>query len=145
MDTTGAIKASQVACVVTGGTGLVMVAELWGPTAALLDHVVDLAAWPVDGAQAVDTEAARLLAAISGGLLAGWATTTWLVVTRVDERDPAGRTTVILPGFAVWFVVDGVGSVLAGAGFNLVLNTPFLLLFAVPILCERRHRRAASA
>jgi hypothetical protein len=67
------------------------------------------------------------------------------VVTRVDERDPAGRTTVILPGFAVWFVVDGVGSVLAGAGFNLVLNTPFLLLFAVPILCERRHRRAASA
>lgn len=144
MDTTGAIKASQVACVVTGGTGLVMVAELWGPTAALLDHVVDLAAWPVDGAQAVDTEAARLLAAISGGLLAGWATT-WLVVTRVDERDPAVGTTVILLGFAVWFVVDGVGSVLAGAGFNLVLNTPFLLLFAVPILRERRHRRAASA
>jgi hypothetical protein len=108
MDTTGAIKASQVACVVTGGTGLVMVAELWGPTGALLDHVVDLAAWPVDGAQAVDTEAARLLAAISGGLLAGWATT-WLVVTRVDERDPAVGTTVILLGFAVWFVVDGVG------------------------------------
>jgi hypothetical protein len=35
--------------------------------------------------------------------------------------------------------------VLAGAGFNLVLNTPVLLLFAVPILRERRHRRAASA
>ena len=145
MDHRGSLDALQVACLVTGATGLLMVAGVVGPAAPLLDLFVDLAAWPPDGAEAVDTDAARLLAAISGGLLAGWSTTTWLLVRRVYAREPAIGTTVILPGFLVWFVVDGVGSVLAGAAFNLVLNTPFLLLFAAPILWERRRRRAAGA
>ena len=144
MDHRGSLDALQVACLVTGATGLLMVAAVVGPAAPLLDRFVDLAAWPLDGAQAVETDAARLLAAISGGLLAGWATTTWLLLRRVHARDPAVGTTVILPGFAVWFVLDGVGSVLAGATFNLVPNTAFLLLFAVPILREHRRRRASA-
>jgi hypothetical protein len=139
------IKALQAACLLTGGVGLLMVSALFSPTALLLDQFVDLARWPVDGAEAVDGGAARLLAAISGGLLAGWATMTWLLVTHVYARAPSIGTTVILPGFAVWFAVDGLGSALAGAWFNLVLNTPFLLLFAVPILLDRGRRRAAGA
>jgi hypothetical protein len=138
------VKMLEAACLVTGGVGLLMVSALVGPPAALLDHFTDLAAWPFDDGQAVDTEAARLLTAISGGLLAGWATMTWLLVRRVYARDPAVGTTVILPGFVVWFVVDGLGSALAGAWFNVVLNTPFLLLFTVPILAERRRRTAAA-
>jgi hypothetical protein len=145
MDHAHSIKALQGACVVTGGVGLLIVAALVTPAAALLDLFVDVARWPLDGGQGVDTDAARLLAAISGGVLAGWAAMTWLVVTRVYVRDPAIGATVILPGFAVWFVVDGLGSILAGAGVNLLLNTPFLLLFAVPIMLERRRRRAVAA
>jgi len=144
MDHAQSTKVLRIAALVTGGVGLLMVSALFGPTAALLDHFVDLAAWPFDGAQTVDTDAARLLAAISGGVLAGWATTIWLLVERVYARDPAIGKTVILPGLAVWFVVDGVGSWIAGAAFNIVLNTAFLLMFAVPILFDRASRRPAS-
>ncbi len=119
------------------GFGLLMVSALFTPTAAVMHHLVDLAFLPFDGAQSVSSPEGWLLTAISGGMLVGWGTMAWLVTDRVYAKDVSAGRNIILPGILAWFLFDSLGSILAGAWFNTVLNAGFLALFAVPILLQR--------
>ena len=102
---------------------------LSGPAALLLDLVY----FPVDGLQAPDGQAARLLSAIGGGMTVGAGALLWLVATRVYPADPALGRTLIVTGVGCWFVVDSLMSIAAGAPLNAFFNVGFLLLFVVPV------------
>lgn len=98
----------------------------------------DLAFWPIDGGQSIAVPELKLALAVSGGILMGWAVLMWLVATRVYARDAKLGRSMILASIATWFVTDGMGSVAAGAPLNVLLNVPFLLMFALPVLWPER-------
>jgi hypothetical protein len=76
----------------------------------------------------------RLLAGVVGGVLAGWAVTMWMVVDRIHPQNPALVRAILVPGLVVWFVVDGIGSVVSGGALNVVGNMGFVVLFGIPLV-----------
>lgn len=92
----------------------------------------DIVFWPFDGAQTLEAPAARVLAAISGGVMAGWGAMMWLVLDRLMPADPALARLLIIEAILVWFVVDSAGSFAAGATVNVLLNTMLMLAFVIP-------------
>jgi hypothetical protein len=92
----------------------------------------DLIFWPLDGAEALAANEARLLAAISGGVMVGWGVMLWLVVTRLLPADPMLARTMLVWGMLAWFFVDSTGSLAAGAPINVALNTVLMLGIVVP-------------
>lgn len=113
--------------------GAIMIIALVSPLMSWIDAFLDLAHQPLDGGQKITDDAARLLNAILGGVLAGFGVMTWLVADRVYRNDEdLGRSLIVIPLMS-WFLVDGAGSVLAGAWFNAVLNTGFLMMFLAPL------------
>lgn len=111
-----------------------------GPALLMADGIF----WPFDGAQSLAAPETRLLAAIDGGVLAGWGVMIWLVSARLYPREPALARLLILAGIGCWFVVDSAGSIAAGAPLNAVLNIGFVLLFAVPLLAPSAGVRQTS-
>lgn len=114
----------------------------FGPIVALGAHpatawinglLVDLVFWPFDGSPHPDPAAARLLSAITGGVMLGWGLMLWQVVTRLYPREPTLARSIILPAVAIWYVADSLGSIFAGAPLNAVLNLVFLALFWLPL------------
>lgn len=102
---------------------------------------VDLVFWPLDGAETIDTPAARLLAAVSGGLTAGFAAAIWVVATHLLPREP-GLARQIIGGMTVaWFATDSTGSLLAGSPGNVVANVAVAAVLLWPWL---RAERAAA-
>ncbi|NBB52635.1 excinuclease ABC subunit A [Rhizobium sp. CRIBSB] len=92
----------------------------------------DIVFWPFDGAQPLEAPAARVLAAISGGVMAGWGAMMWLILDRLMPADPALARLLIIEAVLIWFVVDSTGSFAAGAMVNVLLNTMLMLAFVVP-------------
>ncbi len=133
---TSALKFASLFCAFIG---LLMVASLLGGH-ALMAMFLDLTHLPFDGAQTFASDSELVLGAISGGLLFGFGVMAHQVTTLVYAPSPALGGQIILRGILAWFVVDSTGSLLAGAWFNVVLNSAFLGLFVVPILAARRSQ-----
>ena len=118
---------------VTIGFGILIAAAavpaLQAPTTLLLDLVF----LPLDGAPSNGAAAARLLSAISGGVLVGWGLMIWLLATRLYAREPEICREIILTSIVSWFVIDSAMSVAAGAALNAFFNIGFLLVFALPV------------
>lgn len=123
----------KAASAIVIGFGLVMLLGTLPAASAPVAFLTDLIFWPVDGQQIVSAPETRLLWAISGGILTGWGLLLWQISTRLYPREPALARTLILSSIGIWFLVDGLGSILAGAPLNAVLNIGFLLLFFVPL------------
>ncbi|MCP4318892.1 MAG: hypothetical protein GY789_23575 [Hyphomicrobiales bacterium] len=100
-----------------------------GPARFMLDR----AYWPVNGMPGELTPQARLLWAISGGMLAGWGVLLWQVITHIYAHNPALGRSMILASIGTWFVLDSTGSIAAGAPMNALFNVGFLALYAVPL------------
>ncbi|MEM9277336.1 MAG: hypothetical protein AAGA76_02040 [Pseudomonadota bacterium] len=121
------------------GSGLVIAFGLLGIPGSLMPATgvnglfVDLAFWPLDRSSGSNVPEARLLWAISGGILAGWGLMMWLLASRLYSKEPELVRTIILTSIGTWFVIDSTGSVLAGAPMNVVYNLGFLFLFVVPL------------
>ena len=136
VSTTTWLKAA--AAIVVGFGGLVALAAhpaTAGPTVLLADLIF----WPIDGTATFAAAETRVMSAIGGGLMAGWGVLLWLLAARLYPREPALARTMILTSVGVWFVVDGIGSVAAGAPLNVVLNAGFLAMFVVPLWSPRKH------
>ena len=127
------IRWLRIASVVTVGFGFLLamaaIPAMGGPAQFLLDLIY----FPIDGAQAVDSSAARLLNAITGGLMAGLGVITFLIAGELLPREPALARRILLAGIGAWFLVDSSMSIAAGAPLNAVFNFGFLLLFYLPL------------
>lgn len=126
------------------GAGLVMASGL---LVALMAHpatgagtavLVDLLVWPLDGAETGAAAETRLLAAIGGGVMAGWGWMLWRLAGAPLEAMPAEVRRLVVGSTALWFVVDSAGSLAAGAPLNLAGNLVFLALLTVPFLRPAR-------
>lgn len=130
---------SSVAClkfasIVLIGFGALFIAALFTPAMAAVELLLDLVIPPFGDARPVAAAETRLLLAISGGVMAGWGVMMWMIVTSVYDEDPALGGRMIVASICVWFVLDGLGSVLAGAWINAFVNVTFLALFTAPVL-----------
>ncbi len=94
---------------------------------------MDLAFWPLDGAQSLAAPETRLLCAVGGGMLVGWGALLYLVSDRLYATDPALVRKFVLISICSWFVVDSLGSLAAGAPMNAFFNIGFLLVFVLPV------------
>lgn len=125
--------------------GLAMVLALISPLKLVFDSFLDLVHWPLDSQQALAGDSARVLAAITGGLMVGLGALVWCITTDVYAKDPQTGGRIILIGVCAWYLPDSFGSYMVGAGFNVVLNTGFLAMFVLPILLHRQASKAVLA
>lgn len=116
-----------------------------GPMAGLNVLFLDLAVFPVDGAQTYSATETRLLAAIVGGLTAGIGAAIWIVTREVYMDDPAKGRRILMTFILIWFATDSIGSVLSGAAFNVVLNAGLLVLMILPLVWVKAEEAEASA
>lgn len=130
-----ALKAASASVM---GVGAVVALAAFPPAAAVTNILSDLVFWPFDGRQAVDTQTARLLAAIGGGVMFGWGLLLWQLATQLMPKEPVLAASLIRTSIVAWFVVDSTCSVLAGAYLNVVLNVGFLAMFLVPLAQVKR-------
>ncbi|WP_005666192.1 hypothetical protein [Tritonibacter mobilis] len=49
-------------------------------------------------------------------------------------QNPTLARRILIPALLAWYLPDSLGSMLSGAGFNVVMNTVFLAMFMVPLL-----------
>lgn len=114
--------------------GGLMSLALLPPIDRVLYVAFDLVFWPLDGIQVADSAASKLLTAVVGGITVGWGVTILLLSRDIADRAPESARRVALTGYLTWFAIDGIGSVIAGAPWNLLGNTLFLCLLAAPLL-----------
>lgn len=128
----------KFASVVFMASGLLFALGAHPLTAWPLETLTDIVFWPVDGAQSLAGQEARLMAGICGGIMLGWGVMMWLVVTRLMPDNPALARLLITEGLLVWYVADGTASFFAGGSVNIALNTVLLALFLVPVWLDTR-------
>ncbi len=95
---------------------------------------LDLALWPLDGAQSLAAPETKLLCAVGGGMLVGWGALFYLLADQVYPHEPALVRKFVLVSICSWFAFDSMGSIAAGAPLNALFNIGFLALFALPVL-----------
>lgn len=125
--------------------GLAMVLALISPLKLVFDTFLDLVHWPLDAQQALAGDSARVLAAITGGLMVGLGALIWRITEDVYAKDPQLGGRIILSGVSAWYLPDSFGSYMVGAGFNVVLNTGFLAMFVLPVLLHRQTMKTVLA
>ena len=130
----------EVGALVTIATGLVAAAASHpggeGPWRVLLD----LLAWPLDGEPARFAPETSAVNAVTGGVMVGWGTLMYVVARGPFARGDTTLATPMLCSVVAWFVVDSIGSLLAGVPGNVLLNVAFLVLLALPLQRTRRAR-----
>ncbi len=112
--------------------GLLVAAGAHPATALSANILTDIVFWPLDGQQALDTEAIHMLAAISGGVMVGWGLMMWLVIDRLYLADPRLARLLLVESTLAWYLVDSTGSFVSGAIVNVLLNTALMLTIVVP-------------
>ena len=132
----------KLACLSVIGFGLLGVLATVPALSGATRFFIDLAFWPIDGAPGKSTPESNLLWAILNGIVIGWGVLLWQVTTKVYASTPDLGRTMILTSIGIWFVVDGVGSVAAGAPVNALMNITFLLLFFIPLWRPVRQAEA---
>ncbi|GAA6178989.1 MULTISPECIES: excinuclease ABC subunit A [unclassified Shimia] len=132
-----AVTFLKIACGVTMAMGIGTVFALATQTFGLLSWFMDLLHLPLDGQQSFGADSERVLGAIGGGLMFGLGLMVWQIVDLIYVEDPVKGAKIILWGLWGWYIADSLGSVLAGAWFNAILNASFLALFLLPILLAK--------
>lgn len=127
------------------GPGLIMITGPISPLMSWVEAFLDLAYQPLNGLEKVNENAALLLNAILGGVLAGFGVMIWLVADRVYRQDQAlGRSLILIP-LCCWFLCDSLGSILAGAWFNAVINIAILAAFLLPLILPSSNAKTVSS
>ncbi len=134
------LKGASIAVI---GFGLLILGAAHPATGGLTVFFTDLIIWPLDGGQSLALTEQRLLAAILGGVMAGWGVILYGLATALTEAPDAIRK-LILMSIGTWFVLDSLGSVISGAPLNVLGNLGFLALFAVPLMRMQASSPAAA-
>ncbi|MFY0312323.1 excinuclease ABC subunit A [Leisingera sp. D0M16] len=137
MTHSASVRWLKTAAVLSTAFGLAMVLALATPLSQALSFFLDLAFLPLDGGQALRPGPASLMSAISGGLLCGFCVLIYLVTEHVYKASPGLGRRLLIPALLAWYIPDSLGSLAAGAWFNVVMNSAFLALFLMPLLVAR--------
>ena len=119
----------------------------WAPARSFLNGFLDVAIWPIlDGAQRLEGSEANMLLAIIAGFSFAICWFTW-TMANLMQREPALARRTVAIAMGGWFVIDSLGSMMGGAGGNVLLNIGFAALFLVPALWPdaREEERSALA
>ena len=81
----------------------------------------------------------NLLLSVLGGVLMGWGVLMLFLCRQLRKQNRDWIWAAIAVSFAVWYIFDTLGSILAGSMLNVALNTT-LLLAAFPPLYANRTR-----
>lgn len=128
-----------------GLLGVVFAIGAATPAAPLVNGFVDLAHFPLDGAQAIQTKSEALTMAIAGGLSVGLGVVIWLLAHHFAASHPQAVAQILTYAALAWYIPDSLGSLLAGAWFNVVMNSGFLALLLWPAHKLHKGARAGAA
>jgi hypothetical protein len=73
----------------------------------------------------------RQLSAVLGGVLCGWSWLLWRLAR--PEIFTERIRQVMIQSTWVWFLIDSIGSILAGLPLNALSNVSFLLILLIPL------------
>lgn len=107
-----------------------------------LDRLLDLVIWQKDHGSYLTVTEARLVVAVTGGIACAWGVLQIGLARSFGTTHPDALRRIVIRGYWVWFLVDGAGSVLAGAPLNILGNTAFLAVLLLPF--ARRPNGAAE-
>lgn len=82
--------------------------------------------------------------AVLGGVMVGWGTALFYVTRTLIARGSRHGWNIVALSVAAWFVPDTAYSLLSGYWQNAVLNTVFVVLFAIPLWNIRGIRLTAD-
>jgi hypothetical protein len=91
----------------------------------------DVLTWPIDQNPLSFSDSERQLSAVLGGVLCGWGWILYRLATP-DLFNPMIRKFMVQSVW-IWFILDSVGSILAGLSLNALSNVSFLLILLVPL------------
>lgn len=123
--------------------GVIVVLAAHPSTGGIAAFFADLLFWPLDGSPIIHSAAARLLAAIAGGVMLGWGLLLWHVSGHLLATYPELAAGFLRSSVLVWFMFDSLGSIAAGAPLNVALNLVFLAAFLWPL--SKLGRTASAA
>jgi hypothetical protein len=119
-------------------TALILVSSAFAPIDGISVLLHDFLDFPLDGDFTFTAES-RWIAAIAGGVFAALCVLLHQVVApAIEEGDERVRRGTIL-ALLVWFPLDSIGSIAAGAPANAAFNVLFLALFLTPLIAVRRE------
>jgi len=134
------IKWIQVASAAVAGFGLLLVVS---PTLARQGFSLLVYASPghIDDFGLEPVRYIGLAHAVIGGVMVGWGTALYYITSTLLSRGSRIAWNLIALSLSAWFVPDTAYSLLSGYWQNAVLNTVFLLLFALPLYATRAALR----
>ena len=80
----------------------------------------------------------NLLSAVIGGTMFGWGLMIGLMSYRLMKKSEDWIWSVITLCVVAWYLLDTLGSLLAGSSLNILLNTSILILALPPIIANRQ-------
>jgi hypothetical protein len=134
----------KAACLSTFLFGLIGAAASIPAAAAPWSMFLDLARWPLDGAQSAASGEARILSAIAGGLTCGWAVMLFGLAAGPIARGDREMRSLFVAGVLTWFGIDSLASLAAGWPGNAALNVLFAAMLLTPFLLDRGRRPKAA-
>ena len=93
----------------------------------------------ISGFSSVAVAYIKLVHAVLGAVMIGWATLILFVLLNVFRQNPPLGWKLVTYSALAWFVPDTLYSLLSGFWQNAALNLVFAVLLAVPLMALRRH------
>lgn len=97
-----------------------------------LDWLIDLVTWPMDGGAPMEPQAARFMAAVLTGSISGWGILQIMLARVVDSEHTPALRRAVFAAYGGWFALDGLGSVITGAPWNVAGNILFAAILLAP-------------
>jgi hypothetical protein len=95
--------------------------------------------WDSMGPSAAALEFQAFIYGVLGATMAGWGIFIAFIAHHPFKAKELWAWNCIATGMIVWFVVDTFVSIRFGVGFNVIVNTIFLLLVLLPLILTRKH------
>ncbi len=130
MNTINSLKTASAIVIIFG---IIVLLGAIPQTAILVHFLIDLIFWPIDSTPDLSSPAFNAIFGISGSITIAWGAMLWIISTQLYPKDKPLARKLILTSLTTWFILDCIASYIAGVPLNIILNIPFLLIFAIPL------------
>ncbi len=126
------LKILRYGCLFVLITGLLPSLAVFEATQEPWRLFFDILTWPLDSQPSTLTDSERQLSAILGGVICAWA---FLMYRLSDPKIfNADIRNLMVQSVWLWFILDSLGSVLAGLPLNALSNVGFLAILIWPLI-----------